>query len=116
MARLDHWLDEGEKPATPAGLTKAVLVTTALASVAATSLETLPGLEGRHSLLFGLVEAVATLIFAVEYLGRLRTAPAQHPDAPTPGRARLRYVVSPAGIVDLLAILPLAVGWLGVVP
>ena len=50
-------------------------------------------------------DAVSTAVFLVEYLARIWTAPLTHPTL-SPARARLRYVLSPLGIVDLLAVLP----------
>lgn len=53
-------------------------------------------------MVFGLASSVC---FGVEYLARIWVAPLVHPHK-SPGRARLRYVLSPLGIIDLLAFLP----------
>lgn len=56
-----------------------------------------------HALLvFGLASSVC---FAAEYAARLWVADLVHPCC-GPARARLRYVLSPMGLVDLLAFLP----------
>ncbi len=52
------------------------------------------------------VNIVLTFFFSIEYILRLWTAPLRYPQKP-PARARLRYALSPMGIVDLLTILPL---------
>ena len=51
------------------------------------------------------VEVFSVAVFTVEYLLRVWTAPLADP-ARTPLRARLRYLVRPMAIIDLLAILP----------
>ncbi len=53
-------------------------------------------------LLFGLASSVC---FGLEYAARLWIADAVHPHM-TPARARLRYALSPMGLIDLLAFLP----------
>ncbi|MEX2009130.1 MAG: cyclic nucleotide-gated ion channel, partial [Dongiaceae bacterium] len=59
--------------------------------------------------LLAAVQDFAVVLFTLEYALRLWSAPEQRPDA-TPGGARRRYIASPLGIVDLLAVLPF---WLG---
>ena len=51
------------------------------------------------------VEVVLVVVFTAEYALRLWTAPLADP-ARTPLRARLRYLVRPMAVIDLLAILP----------
>lgn len=70
--------------------------------------------EFTHRGLF-LFDAASTAVFAVEYLCRIWTADLLYPDHP-PGRARLRYVVSPMGIVDLLAVAPFVAVLVGAIP
>ena len=53
-------------------------------------------------LAFGLASSVC---FGLEYAARLWTADLVHPDA-SPARARMRYALSPMGIIDLLAFAP----------
>ena len=45
------------------------------------------------------------MCFGLEYAARLWTADLVHPDA-SPARARMRYALSPMGIIDLLAFAP----------
>ncbi len=71
------------------------------------TLESVPELAARYGLLFAAVEAVSILVFTVEYLLRLWVAVEHAPYGHLAGRrARMRYAISPAGIVDLLAVLP----------
>ena len=46
-----------------------------------------------------------TFLFTIEYILRVWTAPLLYPDK-SPAKARLRYIVSPMAIIDLLSILP----------
>lgn len=70
--------------------------------------------EFTHQGLF-LFDAASTVVFTVEYLCRIWTADALYP-ASSPLRARLRYIVSPMGIVDLLAVAPFVAVLVGVIP
>ncbi len=54
---------------------------------------------------FDLSETISLVIFSLEYLCRIWTAPLNNPDVP-PMKARISYAASFMGIVDLLAILP----------
>jgi voltage-gated potassium channel len=62
----------------------------------------LPSGVSRVFLIFGLASSVC---FGVEYAARLWVADLVHPGM-RPARARLRYALSPMGIIDLLAFLP----------
>ncbi|MEG0070524.1 MAG: ion transporter [Raoultibacter sp.] len=63
---------------------------------------------GRESLsLFGIISAAC---FALEYTCRIYVADLVYPTM-RPARARLRYVLSPMGIIDLLAFLPALLSW-----
>lgn len=67
-----------------------------------------------HSGLY-LFDAVCSLVFFVEYLGRLWVADMSHPHL-SPARARLRYALSPFGIIDLLSFLPFVAVLAGLIP
>ena len=54
--------------------------------------------------LYAFFSLFSSICFAVEYAVRLWVADFVYPDR-TPSRARLRYVLSPMGIIDLLAFL-----------
>lgn len=56
----------------------------------------------RALLVFGLASSVC---FGAEYAARLWTADLAHPGM-APARARMRYALSPMGVIDLLAFLP----------
>lgn len=82
----------------PLNLALAVLI---LVSVALAVLETEPALPVRFAAAMAGAEAVLGVVFAAEYLARLWTAAEGRPQ---PWRARLGFVVSPAGLADLLAV------------
>lgn len=65
------------------------------ASVVTVVLQTVPELAVQHASLFYTLEAGFLLFFVAEYLLRIVTAP-----------NRLKYILSPLGILDLVCILP----------
>ena len=77
------------------------IVVNLLASV----LMTFAGVRERFEGALLLVESVTVLFFAADYVLRVFTAEYKYPDR-KPGRAALSYMVSFAGIVDLLSFLP----------
>jgi voltage-gated potassium channel len=83
------------------------LIGLVLVNVAAVILESMPQLDG-YALAFLVIERVSVVVFAVEYLLRLWSAPEHAPlaDLP-PWRARLRFALEPQSIIDLIAIAPL---------
>ncbi len=90
-----------------------VLIGFVLVSVTASVLETVPSLMARYRPVFLLIELIACAVFTAEYLARLWCA-TEHPPWRDlrPWRARLKQALSPGGIVDLVAILPLYVSLL----
>jgi voltage-gated potassium channel len=88
------------------------LVGLVVLTLAATVLESVPRLAKAYGSMFEIVEYVALASFSIEYLARLWTA-VEHPPWRRLGplRSRLHFVVSPAGLVDLVAVLPF---WLSI--
>src|SRR5262245_13017791 len=82
-------------------------------NLVAAALETVPALEAAHGRLFATIEWISLIVFSAEYLARVWCAAEHAPTRHLPvARARLQFVLSPSGIVDLLAVLPF---WLGLV-
>ena len=79
-------------------------------SIILTTADTFP-LSRRTTDLVNFLDAVCMITFTVEYLLRFWTADLLYPDDPHPF---LRYLVSPAALVDLLSFLPFYLG--GIVP
>jgi voltage-gated potassium channel len=83
------------------------LIWLVLVNVVAVVLESVPSLEARYGGAFLAIEIVSVLVFTVEYGLRLWTAVEHMPYAEhSAWRARWSWAVSPAGLVDLVAILP----------
>ncbi len=83
------------------------LVTLILVNLVAVALESLPKLGTDYAVLFDAIEAVSLVVFTVEYFLRLWSAVEHVPDRHLhPMRARLKYALSPAGLIDLIAVLP----------
>lgn len=98
--RLHEQLDPRCRPHGLSWLNR-VLVAVILASVAVVLLETEPTLRLGRETAFRTAEIAFAALFAVEYAARFWTA------AEEGGwRARWRWIVSPAAIIDLLAIAP----------
>ena len=89
------------------------LVVLILINLVAVALQSMPPLATRYALLFDAIEIVSLVVFSAEYALRLWVAaehgPHRHLSAT---RARLKYALSPAGLVDLVAVLPF---WLALV-
>lgn len=84
------------------------LVTLITVSLVAVVLESIPSLEMRYEAVFYWVEFVTVSVFTVEYLLRVWSA-VEDPNLHARGlgiNARLRFMVTPAAIIDLIAILP----------
>jgi voltage-gated potassium channel len=73
----------------------------------AVALDSVPAIQARYALVFEIIEYFSLVVFTIEYglrlWGAVEHGPHQHL---TPTRARLKYALSPAGLVDLAAVLP----------
>lgn len=76
-----------------------------VANAALVFAETHPGIPAGVSAVFLVFGLASSACFALEYAARVWTADLVHPDL-SPAHARVRYVVSPMGIIDLLAFAP----------
>jgi voltage-gated potassium channel len=82
-------------------------------NLVAVALESVPALGARYALTFDLIEYFSLTVFTIEYALRLWGAVEHGPHRHlSPARARLKYALSPAGLVDLVAVLPF---WLALV-
>lgn len=93
--------EEGDLISRAFDIAMAILIALAVAAVVA---ETVPELRQRYERAFRLFEWFTLAAFSVEYLGRL-WACKQSPRYAGPW-GRLRWMVSPMAVVDLLAIAP----------
>lgn len=88
------------------------LLTLISANVTAVVLETVPWMRARWETEFAWFELVSVWVFVVEYVLRLWSAPADPQFRPAV-RGRLRFMVTPMAIVDLLAIVPSLLPFVG---
>jgi voltage-gated potassium channel len=97
-------LDGGPNPTRAARRLSWALAALIVLNVAAVVLATEPTIHDRAPGLFEAFEVVSVVIFSLEYLIRLRSAPENPRFA---GRfGRLRWLLSPMALCDLLAVLP----------
>jgi voltage-gated potassium channel len=92
------------------GLSVAVdraLVALILINLVAVALESVPDYRAHYMLAFNLIEVFSLVVFTVEYFLRLWVAVEHGPHRHLAAlRARLKYVFSPAGLIDLIVVLP----------
>jgi voltage-gated potassium channel len=92
----------------------AALAVLIVVNVAAIVLESVESIDERYLGLFGEIERIATAIFTAEYLLRVWTAVDVHHGAfRDPLFGRLRYMRGFFPIIDLISILPAALGLFG---
>jgi len=90
-----------------------VIILFIVVNLVAAALETVPVLEAQYGRWFTAIEWISLVLFSGEYLTRVWIAVEHAPDRHlSHARARLKFVTSAAGIVDLLAVLPV---WFGIV-
>lgn len=103
-------LERGRRRDAAARAWSGLLVVLIIADVTAIVAGTVPAVAARHGAGLTTLDRICVVVFAVEYGLRLWTAP-EHPmlRGETAIAARLRFAATPLMIVDLLALLPLAV-------
>lgn len=99
---------EAHRPNDPTGrLIDTFLILLILANVIAVILETLPAFEKAHAVFFWRFEVFSVCIFTVEYFLRLWSCVEKNPGSKrSPTILRLKWMFSPLGLIDLLAIVP----------
>ena len=121
-ARAHRLLTREEGGAGGAAL-RAGLVLLIVVSVSAAVLKSVPAIAREHSGTLDLILLLTTVGFAIEYALRIWVAP-ESPAGDGGARARLRYLVSLPGLIDLIAAIPFALAprlglhldWLDIVP
>jgi voltage-gated potassium channel len=88
-------------------LTNWLLILLIVVNLVAVALETVPRIESAYRSVFIAIETFSLVVFTVEYLLRIwvavEHAPRRHLSAK---RARWEYIKSPAGLIDLISVLP----------
>ncbi|MBL4606763.1 MAG: ion transporter [Pseudomonadales bacterium] len=88
------------------------LITLISINVISVILETLPSLQNKHQTFFDNFETVSVVIFSIEYLARVWSAVENtERDYSHPFLGRLRYMITPMALIDLIVIMPLYLGF-----
>lgn len=101
--RLHRELDPAARKHEGLSRLNRILVAAILAASVLAVLETESTLLTRYGTLFSILEVLFGGLFALEYLARLVAAPARAPNG-SAWRQRLGFIVSPAGLADLAAV------------
>jgi voltage-gated potassium channel len=100
----------GDRPGVIVGRLIALLI---VVNLAAMTLESVPSLEARYASLFTAIELLSLIVFTIEYGLRLWVAPEHDRHRHLSARqARWQFMISPLGVIDLLAVLPF---WLALI-
>ncbi len=84
-----------------------VIILTIILTVISIILESVPELEKNFSPTFYFIEYVSLVVFGIEYICRVWSAPdSKNYMGQRPYKARLKYIITPMAIIDLLAIVP----------
>jgi voltage-gated potassium channel len=111
--RLQELLDHGHRPHSGAALLSRMIIMLALVDVCAMILDSIPDLHARHASLFLAVELFTAAVFALEYAVRLwSVASISSRQGVGLARARVNYVFSGLGLIDLLSFAPVALALL----
>ncbi|WP_082540653.1 cyclic nucleotide-gated ion channel [Pseudolabrys sp. Root1462] len=89
------------------------LVLLLLVNLFAVALESVPSIEAGYGRLFAVIEYFSLGVFTLEYIARIWSS-VEHPPHQhlSPSRARFKYILSAAGLVDLVSVLPF---WIAIV-
>jgi voltage-gated potassium channel len=101
--RLYELLEHDHLPHSVGSRFAQLIVAIIVLDVLAMILASVPELDASFGWLFTSIEVLAVVVFALEYLARLWSVVGHSLRAVTPARARLEYVFSSLGIIDLLA-------------
>lgn len=89
------------------------LIALIVVNLAAVTLESVPQYEQAYANVFLAIEILSLFVFSVEYLLRVWVAVEHAPHrALSPTRARLNFIFSADGIIDLVSVLPFWFGFL----
>jgi voltage-gated potassium channel len=105
--RLYEILEQGAVGSRMGVIVGRALMLLVVINLAAVTLESVPEVGAKYRALFLAIETVSLTMFTLEYALRLWVAVEHEPHRHfRPGRARWRYALSPAGLIDLLTVLP----------
>ncbi|WP_454626554.1 cyclic nucleotide-gated ion channel [Bradyrhizobium cenepequi] len=107
--RLYELLEHDHLPYTPGSRLVRLLVAIIAIDLLAAILASVPEFDAWLGTLFTTIEVAAVIVFALEYAVRIWSVAGHSLHATTAARARLEYVFSSFGIIDLIAFLPSAI-------
>jgi voltage-gated potassium channel len=102
---VHRWLDPEVRDSGLERATNAFLVALIVGNVVAVILESVHSVYARHRAAFDAFEWFSVAVFTVEYLLRLWSA-TEDPRYAHPLKGRLRFMLTPGALVDLVAIVP----------
>lgn len=114
LTRLAKWrhttylvLEHGPVGDRTMRLASRLLVVLVLVNVAAVVIESVPRYGRAYGEVFAAIEIISLVVFTIEYVLRIWVAVDHAPNRHlSPLRARLRYMTSTNGLVDLISVLP----------
>jgi voltage-gated potassium channel len=109
--KVYRWLEDDESRI--GWLINTVIMVLIVISVVAIIFESEPEIAQRFSVLFQIIEITALFVFTVEYLVRAWVS-VENPKYHKPVAGRIRYLLTPMAIIDLIAILPVYLFLFGV--
>jgi len=105
--RIFQLLEKAQPGDTASLFIDRILAFLIVTNVLAVTLETVDDIYQANQVYFRLFEMVSVFIFSIEYLLRIWvSASNQASRFKSAGRRRISYILSPSGLIDLLAILP----------
>lgn len=106
--RIFYLLEVAQENDLPSKIVDVLLIILIVLNVIAVVIETLPSLEGRYERAFLVFDYFSACIFAVEYLFRIWVCveDASFKKNLSNVRTRIKHILSPMAIIDLLAFLP----------
>jgi voltage-gated potassium channel len=107
--RLYELLEHDHLPYSVGSRFVRLIVAIIVIDVLAMILASVPEFDASFHHLFMAIEVAAVIVFALEYLARIWSVVGHSLRDMTPTRARLEYVFSSLGIIDLLSFLPSAI-------
>jgi len=107
--RLYELLEHDHLPYSVGSRFVRLIVAIIVIDVMAMILASVPEFDAKLHRLFMAIEIVAVFVFALEYFARIWSVVGHSLRDMTPTRARLEYVVSSLGIIDLFSFLPSAI-------
>jgi len=107
--RLYELLEHDHLPYSVGSRFVRLIVTIIVVDVLAAILASVPEISARFGWLLTTIEVAAVIVFALEYVARIWSIVGHSLRDMTPLRARLEYVLSALGLIDLVAFLPSAI-------